>query len=355
MSRYSHPDDCATEVLVDAWGKSMAAGAEADGPKAAGAEASDAAASGGMMAVRGVLLVFVIAGIAVACTLAGIAIHNDHKIEDILKNDVEPALEFAYNHSQAVTGSSQSYCTESFVHVASGTAPTSFMSLFRRELAVAPVDNAETYMNSIGKRTVNAARAHTESRGFPLINTVLPGTSGMVSIVRVADTVHIKYTATGLPTNLSALVPVWEAPDTVLGISSYIPYECVPPIALWPNCNTSIPGVASCQNVLTNVINPVRTIPGHETTGAVYHTHSVNGIGWFAGNHNILTASIAANGYTDDDNTTYVIGTQTDMFSVVDGMFNGLMFTDLRAETAYKTDAPIDWAVPDACRAECVF
>jgi len=353
MSRYSHPDDCATEVLVDAWGKSMAAGAEADGPKAAGAEASDAAAGGGMMAARGVLLVLVLAGVAVACGLAGVAIHNDHKIEHILKNDVEPALEFAYNYSQAGTGSSQTYCSESFVHVAAGTAPTSTMFLFRREVATAPVDNAEAYMNSIGKRTANAERAHAESRGFPLINTRLPGTSGMVSILRVGESVHVRYTATGVPTNLSVAVPVWEAPDTVLRISSYIPYECIPPIAAWPECNVSIPNTAPCGDVvLDNVYNPVYLLPGHESVGAVHHTHSVNGIGWFVGNHNILTASIAANGFDDG---TYVIGTQTDMIAVVDGMFNGLMFTDLRAETVYKTDAPIDWAVPDACRAECVF
>lgn len=359
MSRYGRVDD-AGDALVDAWGTTKVSGDVANGAVmeagdgSSGGSGGDGAGSGAAAGAFGTMLfrLILVAGIVLGCVLAGMAVHNDHKLEHKLKNDVAPALEYAYNFSLAGAESSQTYCSESFVHVAAGTPPTGTLFLFKREVAAPPADNAEAYLDSLGRREV-APRAEHATRGFPLVNTRLPGTSGMVSILRVGETVRIKFTASGLPTNLSAAVPYWEDPDTALRISSYIPYECVPPVAAWPNCNASLPNVAPCTDVvLDDVYHPVRTFPGHDTIGAVHHTHAVNGLGWFAGNHIILSASITANGF---DGETYVVGTQTDMISVVDSMFDALMFADLRAEAVYKTDAPIDWAVPEFCRAECVF
>lgn len=371
MEEYDHdPHDA--ELARSLMNKNKRSGGKNAGAPESGlpADASSGGSGAGITLI--VLLGVALASGLIACALAGWSIHNDHKIEHALKNEVAPALEYAFNISQAADLGSQTYCTDALRHIAAGTPPTGTLFLAKREVAMRELyekkraaaeelfnRNARSYgVGTLAYRPPSFEYPEypgdIEERGIPLANTRLPGTTGTVSIVRVGSTVHIKFTATALPSNLSVPVPYWEVPDDVSRLSSYIPYECIPPIAAWPNCNVSILGVATCEDIETGgPDHPVFYLPGQEVVGSTYHTHITNGLGWFAGNHVVHSASISANGY-DGDTDTYLIGMQTDIFTVTDGgMFDAHMFSDLRAEVFYKTDAPVDWTVPESCLAEC--
>ncbi len=359
MSGYGNHDEEGefADALVDRRTSTRSTGRRAGASEDGLAETAGSGAGGGATRAGSVLLtVAVLAGV-IACALVGVLWHKQNKMENALTNDVAPVLEYVFNVTQSGDYASQTFCTNSFRHVATGTDPSGTVSLDKREVMVREQYEVKraAAKEKFDRRDVPMFEYPElrAARGFPSSNTELPGTEGTVSILRVGSSVRIKFAATGLPSNLSVPVPYWEDPDVAFFLGSYIPYECIPPVAAWPDCNTTIFGVVECTDVVTGAPeHPVFFAPEQEAIASAYHTHLVNGYGWFDGSPLVHAASSLANGYYNE--TTYVVGTQSQIFPVFNEFFNDLLFAEIRGEAFYKTDAPIDWTVPEGCISTCI-
>lgn len=361
---FEHDDDV-NDGLV-----SRASGASAREPmsrqptsRAAGAEAGGSTGGG----ASGVWAFLIVAGVVlgiVGVILGSIGQKHDSDLEHALKHDVAPVLELVYNETSAMVNSSRTYCSGSFLNLAYGEPPTDYVTPFRKrgidDSLTSAVDPSrisfETSLKDMIRQRegeIHDKAAHKEAvRGVPYVVTPLNGTNGVLSIVRVGESVHIHFTTRAISSNSSIPIPIWEDPARVVTFTSLIPYECIPPVASWPNCNDTIPGVATCGDVLTDGILTVFDGTEAAIPFNVQHHRIFNFIGSFDGNRLDISYGFPANGYDESEN--YLVGVQSFITStIVDMMNDAVMFDVATGHFHYKTDAPIDWAVPDSCLGAC--
>lgn len=316
--------------------------------------------SGAFVAVVAIALVFGAAG-----TGMGIgALVKESQLRDSLTITFWPLVEFAYNFTFAGTASSQSYCSGSFTHIAYGDPPTGNITLDKRRSMKTTLREVADEKHLRGKDR-RMATQHT-ARGFPVDATVLPGVSGVVSIVRVGHTVQITIAATGLPNDWSDPTPIWEAPDTVRMLASYLPYECIPPIAEWPNCNDTIDNVATCEILSDDFEHPVFFGPfGRLAKINAHHTQITNGAAWWLDGDSVaITGGYVANAYAEEgtdsetDSGDYLVGVQSYVWPTndipLDTADTDLFFDQIHVQFVYRTDATIAWTVPESCEAACL-
>jgi hypothetical protein len=375
---YDVHDDGFDEALIS--GSAYAPVATQNGaPKKAGAPAdgfpggSGGGWTGGSIAgvsVGTILGVCAILG-AVGFGMAIWSLNNDDDLRDTVKHVVQPVLALVYNFTTSASLTSQTYCTGAFTHVAYGDPATGNITLDKRRTLKREVTGEQT-VDSYSRDAPQTRREHPETsrfsvRGFPVADTVLPGVSGVVSILRADTTVQITFAATGLPNDLADPTPIWEYPDVVRMLASYIRYECIPPIAQWPNCNDTIDNVATCEILSDDFDHPVFFGPfGRASIGNIHHTQITNGAAWWLDRDAIaVIGGYVANAYaeagtdSETDAGDYLVGVQSYIVAIDDTPLDtdpdtDLYFDQIHASFVYQTDAAIDWEVPDSCRADCL-
>lgn len=355
-------DDANRAFLPQTNNKPAANPKRAGAPNDGGAAEAGAAAGGtsgmGMGALWAVALIAVCLGAAGAIT-GGISLGNDDSLRDALRNNIQPVLEYVYSYTNASVVTSQSFCTASFTHVAYGDASTGNVTLgLRRGLDAKRARGAQR--GPSGKPILSTKFAG-DARGFPVDATVLPGVNGVVSILRAGHTVHIVVAATGYPESLADPIPSWDFPATVRSLASYLPYECIPPIANWPNCNDTIDNVATCEALADDYEHSVFLGPfGREAIVESRHTFISNGVAWFLEPETVaITTGYVANAYagatTDGE---YLVGVQSYIDSSVGDFATDvnieLYFDQIHAQFQYRTDASVNWEVPEDCIAACL-
>lgn len=362
----SRPDPLLEEKLLDRQAERAQASNKGAGAKNAAAFADPTGAGGVSNAFVGLVVVtFVLACIGAAGFGVGMAsLTNDDDLRDSL-NTFWPLLDFAFNYTTAGVATSQSYCSGSFTHIAYGDPATGNITLDKRRSLKTTTREVSGENHARGENRKKATQF--TARGFPVDATILPGVSGVVSIVRVGHTVQITIAATGLPNDWSDPTPIWEAPDTVRMLASYLPYECIPPIASWPNCNDTIDNVAPCSVLSDDFEHPVFFGPfGRLAKINAHHTQITNGAAWWLDGDSVaITGGYIANAFAEfgtdsesDFTTDYLIGMQSFIWPTNDVPFDtvdtDLFFDQIHAQFVYKTDAAFTWTVPEECEAACL-
>ncbi len=382
---YPQDDDAETAFLRDMGNnkpvtyKNKKSGGPAD-VEAAGA--AGGAATGGALggAALGIALLALVIG-AVGLGISSWSVHNDNSLTHALRHSIQPVLEYVFNYTSAAVLTSQSFCSSSFTHVAYGTPASYNISLDKKrrglgtrealdaEAAYGPCTPDELGIlpeRCLYKKSIRTTSHKSKNpRGFPIDGTILPGVDGVVTILRAGETVQVIIAATGYPADLADNIPVWQLPDVVYALSSFIRYECIPPIAAWPNCNDTIDNVAPCEELSADFDHSVYFGPfGREAVVNIQHTHITNGASWYLVTDYVqVTGSTLSNALADGDSDTdtdsgYLVGTQSTIFSsVILNDSNGndeLYFNNIAAQFHYKTDAGIDWEPPESCISTCL-